>query len=117
MRARVGPGPALDRARAIVEWTGPRGPGPGPAKLAEVRPGPTRGQPRKHCLSGQLQRPVACTTSQNKPRHSRSEQNGIHIVATSSLTSASDGKVRFGLVQRIKFPNPELNSWFGLGHM
>src|ERR1700678_4179076 len=29
----------------------------------------------------------------------------------------SDGKVRFGSVQRIKFPNPELNSWFGLGHM
>ena len=35
------------RARAILEWTGPQGPGPGPAKMAEGWPGvpgPARGQ-------------------------------------------------------------------------
>ena len=34
----------IGRARAGSGWPGPRGPGPGPAKLAKGWPGPARGQ-------------------------------------------------------------------------
>ena len=42
---------------------------------------------------------------------------GTKVPKNPPTVSASDGKVRFGSVQSIKFPNPELNSWFGSGHM